>query len=43
MSDLSKTYLFRMTHIENIPHILRHGITHFSSHNANPDFVPIGG
>jgi hypothetical protein len=42
MADLSKTYLFRMTHIENIPHILQYGITHFSSHNANPDFVPIG-
>lgn len=42
MADLSKTYLFRMTHIENIPHILKHGITHPSSHNANPEFVPIG-
>lgn len=42
MTDLSKTYLFRMTHIENIPHILQHGITHPSSHNANPEFVPIG-
>jgi len=42
MTDLSKTYLFRMTHIENIPHILQHGITHPSSRNANPDFVPIG-
>ena len=42
MTDLSKTYLFRMTHIENIPHILQHGITHPSSCNANPDFVPIG-
>ena len=42
MTDLSKTYLFRMTHIENIPHILQHGITHPSSRNANPEFVPIG-
>jgi hypothetical protein len=42
MADLSKTYLFRMTHIENIPHILKYGITHPSSHNANPEFVPIG-
>lgn len=31
-----------MTHIENIPHILENGITHSSSSNANPDFVPIG-
>lgn len=42
MADLSKTYLFRMTHIENIPHILQHGITHPSSCNANLEFVPIG-
>jgi hypothetical protein len=31
-----------MTHIENIPHILQHGITHLSSSHANPDFTPIG-
>ena len=31
-----------MTHIENIPHILQHGITHASSPNANPGFVAIG-
>lgn len=31
-----------MTHIENIPHVLQYGITHFSSHNANPAFAPIG-
>lgn len=42
MADLEKTYLFRMTHVENIPHILQHGITHSTSANANPDFVPIG-
>ncbi len=39
---MSKTYLFRMTHIENIPHILKFGITHSSSINASPNFVPIG-
>ncbi len=42
MPDLNKIYLYRMTHIENIPHILQHGITHSTSANANPDFVPIG-
>ncbi len=42
MPDLNKTYLFRMTHIENISHILQHGITHSNSINANPAFVPIG-
>lgn len=31
-----------MTHIENIPHILQNGITHSTSINANPHFVPIG-
>ena len=42
MLDLNKIYLFRMTHIENIPHILENGITHSTSTNANPDFVSIG-
>ncbi len=42
MPNLSNIYLYRMTHIENIPHILQHGITHSSSANANPNFVPIG-
>lgn len=31
-----------MTHIANIPHILANGITHASSKNANPNYVPIG-
>ena len=42
MVDLSKIYLYRMTHIENIPHILQHGITHTTSPNANPAYVSIG-
>jgi hypothetical protein len=42
MPELSKIYLFRMTHIQNIPHILSNGITHSSSPNSNPAFVPIG-
>jgi hypothetical protein len=42
MPELNKIYLYRMTHIENIPHILEHGITHSTSAHANPDFVPIG-
>lgn len=42
MPDLNKTYLFRMTHIENIPHIFQYGITHSKSANLNPNFVPIG-
>jgi hypothetical protein len=31
-----------MTHIENIPHILKHGITRKCSPDANPDYVTIG-
>lgn len=42
MADLNKTYLFRMTHIQNIPHILQYGITHLTSPNANGNYVPIG-
>lgn len=42
MPELNKTYLYRMTHIANIPHIVAHGITHVQSPNANPDFMPIG-
>jgi hypothetical protein len=42
MADLNKTFLYRMTHIENIPHVLNFGITHSNSVNANPNFVPIG-
>lgn len=42
MADLNKIYLYRMTHIANVPHILLHGITHRTSANANPNFKPIG-
>jgi hypothetical protein len=31
-----------MTHIENIRHILQHGITHMRSSNKNSKYVPIG-
>lgn len=31
-----------MTHLDNIPHILEKGITHFLSPNMNPNYVPIG-
>ena len=33
---------YRMTHIDNIPHILENGITHPSCTSANPEYVPIG-
>ena len=31
-----------MTHVENIPHVLQHGITHRTSSKAKPAFTPIG-
>lgn len=40
--ELDNIKLYRMTHIENIPHILNHGITHRNSFNANPNFITIG-
>ena len=39
---LDNIYLYRMTHIDNIPHILNYGITHKNSVNANPNYVQIG-
>jgi len=42
VQHLKKVYLYRMTHVENIPHILQHGITHIKSPNRNPAYVPIG-
>jgi len=40
--DLQKIQLFRITHIQNIPHILQYGITHVTSDNSNPNFITIG-
>ena len=42
MADFKQKYLYRMTHIENIPHVLQYGITHRNSPNANENFIPIG-
>jgi hypothetical protein len=42
MAALEKTYLYRMTHIGNVAHILRHGITNKGSSAANPGYIPIG-
>lgn len=39
---MTNLYLYRMTHIENIPHILRYGITHQDSANSNKNYVSIG-
>jgi hypothetical protein len=42
MTDLNKKYLFRMTHINNVSHILENGITHVTSPKRNPNYTPIG-
>lgn len=41
---MSKTNIvaYRMTHLENIPHILANGITHKNSPNRNPHYRNIG-
>lgn len=40
--DLAEIYVYRITHIDNIPHILQYGITHKNSPNRNPKFVSVG-
>ena len=40
--DLAEIKIYRITHIDNIPHILQNGITHRNSPNHNPNFVSIG-
>ncbi len=40
--DLKHINIYRITHIDNIPHILEYGITHRNSVNANPNFKAIG-
>ncbi len=40
--ELEDVRIYRMTHINNIPHILRDGITHKNSPNTNPEYFQIG-
>lgn len=40
--ELNKIILYRITHVENIPHILKFGITHKDSPNINQNFKNIG-
>lgn len=40
--SIENIFLYRITHIKNISHILEHGITHRNSANANPTFKSIG-
>jgi ssDNA thymidine ADP-ribosyltransferase, DarT len=42
MTNFDKVYLFRITHIDNMEHINKFGITHFSSRNSNINFRSIG-
>jgi len=40
--ELENIYIYRMTHIDNIPNILKIGIIHKNSQNSDPNYVPIG-
>lgn len=40
--NLADIKVFRMIHIDNIPHILQNGITHRNSPKANSNYVSIG-
>lgn len=40
--NLDRINIYRITHIENIPHILQYGITHKNSKHSNPNFKAIG-
>ena len=42
MGKPSPVWCFRITHIENLKHILRYGLCTVKSANANPNFVGIG-
>jgi ssDNA thymidine ADP-ribosyltransferase, DarT len=35
-------WLYRITHRDNLPHILHHGICNKNHPDANPEYVPIG-
>ena len=39
---LERALVFRITHRDNVPHILAKGLHCQSSDVVNPDFVPIG-
>ncbi len=39
---LNDIHIYRITHIDNIPHIIENGITHKNSPKSNPNFVSIG-
>ncbi|MBX9784525.1 MAG: DUF4433 domain-containing protein [Chitinophagaceae bacterium] len=42
LMNLAEIKIFRMTHINNIEHILQNGVTHRNSPNHNPSYITIG-
>jgi len=40
--NLGQVNIYRILHIENIPHVLANGVTNKDSPNANPNFIGIG-
>ncbi len=42
MKKIDEIKLYRITHIDNIPHILEYGITHKNSNKSNPNYKEIG-
>ncbi len=42
MPDISKLFIYRMTHLQNISHILQYGITHATSPERNNSYISIG-
>lgn len=42
MSNVEGINIYRITHVDNIAHILQNGITHRNSINCNPNYTEIG-
>jgi len=42
MVNRNKTFCYRITHRDNLAHILRHGLVNKNHANADPNFVAIG-
>jgi len=43
MADLKQTYIFRITHVDNLPYIFGSGLLHAPLHpDADPDYIQIG-
>jgi len=42
MKNINDIEIYRITHIDNVPHILENGITHKDSFKNNPNYINIG-